>query len=172
MRIPRFHPLSDMPLFESQRKLRGHAFYPGAAVLRRLVPRTPRLPAAKAPCVVYHSPWGHVVVTEIAPETLSGYGWTCLSGYPDGAEWGDVGYLGEFEKKRGAPWEYWERDTHSADANAAAALMRIRARYAPPVLPDAREEPAVAAPAAPPAVPTAAPVARVPRTPRGALSRR
>ncbi|MER7761551.1 hypothetical protein [Streptomyces sp. NPDC097619] len=172
MRIPRFHPLSDMPLFESQRTLRGHAFYPGAEVLRSLVPRTPRRSAEEAPCIVFHSPWGHIVVTEIDPGTLSGYGWTCLSGDPGGAEWGDLGFLGEFERKRGKPWEWWERDLHSGDANAAAAIRRILARYAPPVLPDAQEETAPAGPAAPPKVPPAAPVARVPRTSGGALSRR
>ncbi|MEV0778899.1 hypothetical protein [Streptomyces sp. NPDC050428] len=137
MRIPRFHPSSDMPLFEKQRRLRGHNFYPGVRVLRALEPRTPRPSPEKAPCIVYHSPWGHIVVTEIDPETLTGYGWTCLSSFPLGAEWGDLEYLGEYERKRGLPFEYWERDLFSKDANAAAAIARIRARYAPPVLPDA-----------------------------------
>ncbi|MFJ5142971.1 hypothetical protein [Streptomyces sp. NPDC088707] len=128
--LPRFHPLSDMPLFENQRKLRGHAFYPTDAVLRRLKPSTPRPRPEDAPCVVYHSPWGHLVVTEIDPETLDGYGWTCLPGYPNGAEWGDLGYLGEYQKRRDLPFEFWERDTHSKDANAAAAITRILRRYA------------------------------------------
>lgn len=164
MRIPRFHPLSDMPLFESQRKLRGHAFYPGASVLKALAPRTPRRVPDKAPCIVFHSPWGHVVVTEIDPETLNGYGWTCLSSFVLGAEWGDLGYLGEIEKRRGLPFEYWERDLFSKDANAAAAIARILTRYAPPVRPDVQEEPEHA--------PAAAPVGRMPRAPRGAMSRR
>lgn len=141
MRIPRFHPLSNMPLFESQRRLRGHNFYPGARMLRTLMPRTPRPAPENAPCVVFHSPWGHIVVTEIDPETLNGYGWTCLSSFPLGAEWGDIGYLGEYEKRRGLPFEYWERDLYSEDANAATAISRILIRYAPPVLPDAQEEP-------------------------------
>ncbi|MFF0133304.1 hypothetical protein ACFYTG_47850 [Streptomyces mirabilis] len=175
LHIPKFHPLSDMPLFDSQRTLRGHAFYPGARVLRSLAPREPRLPAEQAPCVVYHSPWGHLVVTEIHPENLNGYGWTCLSNYPDGAEWGDLGYMGEFERRRGTPYEFWERDLHSKDRNAAAAIARILKRYdAPPVQRSAQEEPeqAPAVPAEPATYPAAAPVARVPRTPRGALSAR
>jgi hypothetical protein len=166
MRLPKFHPLSDMPLFESQRTLRGHAFYPPARVLRALAPRTPRPPAEEAPCVVYHSPWGHLVVTEIIPADLTGYGWTCLSHYPQGAEWGDLGYLGEYQKRRGLPFEYWERDLQSGDANAAAAVSRILTRYDPPVRPDAPEE------EPPPAAPAAAPIARLPRTPRGAMGRR
>lgn len=172
LRIPRFHPLSDMPLFESQRTLRGHAFYPGDAVLRSLAPRTPRRAPEKAPCVAYHSPWGNVVVTEIDPKTLEGYGWTCLPGYPDGAEWGDLGYLGEFEKRRGLPFEFWERDLHSKDRNAAAAIARILKRYDPPVrrAPEPEPEHAPAAPAEP--EPRPAPVARVPRRSRGAMSRR
>ncbi|MFD4933478.1 hypothetical protein [Streptomyces virginiae] len=132
MRIPRFHPLSDMPMFEGQRKLRGHAFYPSDTVLRTLAPRTPRRPAEEAPCIVYHSPMGHMVITEIDPKDLSGYGWTCLSAYPDGAEWGDVGYMGHLEKFRGSIAQVWERDLHSADAHAAAAISRILTRYAPP----------------------------------------
>jgi hypothetical protein len=172
MRPPKFHPLSDMPLFEGRRKLRGHDFYPGARVLRALTPRTPRPPATDVPCIVYHSPWGHIVVTEIDPETLNGYGWTCLSGFPLGAEWGDLGYMGEYERRRGAPWEWWERDLFSDDANAAAAVVRILARYAPPVEPDARDlpgEPADPVPATPRPVP---PVARVPRASRGVMSAR
>jgi hypothetical protein len=175
LRIPKFHPLSDMPLFESQRTLRGHAFYPGASVLRSLAPRGPRLPAEQAPCVVYHSPWGHLVVTEIDPENLNGYGWTCLSNSPDGAEWGDLGYMGEFERRRGTPYEFWERDLHSKDCNAAAAIARILTRYdAPPVRRSALEEPEQA-PSVPaePAPHSATPsVARVPRAPRGGLSAR
>ncbi|MBV1940817.1 hypothetical protein KUF83_30240 [Streptomyces sp. BV286] len=165
MRIPRFHPLSDTPLFESLRTLRGHAFYPGASVLRTLVPCTPRPPATEAPCVVYHSPWGHLVVSEIDPETLNGYGWTCLSGNPFGAEWGDLGYMGNYQQRRGAPWELWERDLHSSDANAAAAVTRILLRYAPPADPAARDTPDEPAAPAPPA-------ARVPRAPRGSMSHR
>ncbi|WP_405542734.1 hypothetical protein OG478_13640 [Streptomyces phaeochromogenes] len=130
--IPRFHPLSDMPLLESQRTLRGHPFYPNAGLLRALAPREPRRTPEEAPCVVYHSPWGHIVVTEIDPENLNGYGWTCRSSFPDGAEWGDLGYMGDFEKRRGRPWEFWERDLFSEDANAAAAVTRILQRYAPP----------------------------------------
>lgn len=83
---PRFHPLSDMPLFETQRALRGDSFYPSARVLRSLAPRTPRREPEASPCIVYHSPWGHLVVTEIDPENLNGYGWTCLSSFPDGAD--------------------------------------------------------------------------------------
>ncbi|MER5482587.1 hypothetical protein ABT024_05135 [Streptomyces sp. NPDC002812] len=132
MRIPRFHPLSDMPMFEGQRKLRGHAFYPTDRVLRTLAPRTPRLPADEAPCIVFVSTIGHMVLTEIDPKDLSGYGWTCLSAFPDGAEWGDVGYMGDIEKHRGSLASIWERDLHSNDANAAAAIKRILARYAPP----------------------------------------
>ncbi len=175
LRIPKFHPLSDMPLFESQRTLRGHAFYPGASVLRSLAPREPRLPAEQAPCVVYHSPWGHLVVTEIDPENLNGYGWTCLSNYPQGAEWGDLGYMGEVERRRGMPYEFWERDLHSKDRNAAAAIARILKRYDdPPFRRRAQEQPehAPATPAEPATHPAATPVARVPRTPRGALSAR
>ncbi|WP_433860230.1 hypothetical protein [Streptomyces kronopolitis] len=172
MRIPRFHPLSDMPMFEAQRKLRGHAFYPGARVLRALEPRTPRPAPDKSPCIVFHSPWGHIVVTEIDPETLNGYGWTCLSAFPLGAEWGDLGYLGEIEKRRGLPFEYWERDLFSDDANAAAAIGRILTRYAPPVLPEAQEEPEPEHARADPAGPASRPAARVPRRSRGAMSRR
>ncbi|MFG3132930.1 hypothetical protein ACGFZU_35180 [Streptomyces tendae] len=168
MRLPKFHPLSDMPLFETQRRLRGHNFYPGARMLRTLAPRTPRPAPEQAPCVAYFSPWGNIVVTEIDPETLNGYGWTCLSSFPLGAEWGDLGYLGEYEKRRGLPFEYWERDLHSDDATAADAIARILTRYAPPVLPDAREEPA--APVEPPRA--APPVARVPRPSRGVMSAR
>ncbi|MCA1217388.1 hypothetical protein [Streptomyces sp. 8L] len=174
-RIPKFHPLSDMPLFESQRTLRGHAFYPAASVLRSLTPRETRLPAEQAPCVVYHSPWGHLVVTEICPENLNGYGWTCLSNSPDGAEWGDLGYMGEFERRRGMPYEFWERDLHSKDRNASAAIARILTRYDdPPVRGSAPERPkqAPAVAAGPTPHPGAAPVARVPRTPRGAISDR
>ncbi|MDQ0765638.1 hypothetical protein [Streptomyces canus] len=174
LRIPRFHPLSDLPLFETQRALRGHNFYPGARVLRSLAPRDPRRKPEASPYIVYHSPWGHLVVTEINPENLNGYGWTCRSSYPDGAEWGDLGYLGEFERRRGRPWEFWERDLFSDDANAAAAVARILQRYDPPVRRDAQEEPerAPAAPAEPATPPAAAPVARVPRTSRGVMSRR
>lgn len=131
MRSLKFHPLSHMPLFETQRKLRGHTFYPPAQVLRSLKPCTPRRPPEKSPCVVYHSPWGHLVVTEINPADLSAYGWTCLSNRPDGAEWGDLGYLGEYEKKRGLPFEFWERDLFSGDTNAAAALARILSAHTP-----------------------------------------
>ncbi|MGW7090011.1 hypothetical protein ACWGH2_41880 [Streptomyces sp. NPDC054871] len=158
-----------MPMFESQRTLRGHAFYPGVRVLKALVPRTPRREPDQSPCIVFHSPWGHIVVTEIDPQTLNGYGWTCLSGFPLGAEWGDLGYLGEIEKRRGLPFEYWERDLHSRDANAAAAIARILTRYAPPARP---ERDAAPASEAAPAVPAAPVHALVPRTPRGALSRR
>ncbi|MFG2785732.1 hypothetical protein ACGFY7_48935 [Streptomyces prunicolor] len=140
VRIPRFHPLSDMPLFESQRTLRGHAFYPSAGVLRSLVPRVPRRLPEEAQCVVYHSPWGHLVVTEIDPKSLNGYGWTCLSRFPDGAEWGDLGYMGAFEKKRGTAWEYWERDLYSEDRTAAIAIARILRRFDPPARRDVHEE--------------------------------
>ncbi|MEU5476843.1 hypothetical protein [Streptomyces mirabilis] len=150
MRRLRFHPLSDIPLFESQRLLRGHAFYPGASVLRSLAPRTPRLPAGEASCVVYHSAWGHLVVTEIDPETLNGYGWTCLSNFPLGAEWGDLGDMREIEQRRGHPWEYWERDLHSDDPTAADAIDRILRRYAPAVTLDAQEEPTSSTTAATP----------------------
>ncbi|MFB8025931.1 MULTISPECIES: hypothetical protein [unclassified Streptomyces] len=160
MRIPKFHPLSDMPLFESQRTLRGHAFYPGAKVLRALAPRAAELPVDDRPCVVYHSPVGHMVITQIDPATLDAYGWTCLSAYPDGAEWGDLGYMGYLEKYRGRMAAIWERDLFSDDASAAAAMLRILARYAE----TPRRNPPDPAP-----VPAAA---RVPRTPRGTLSAR
>lgn len=166
LRVPRVHPLSDMPLFESQRTLRGHNFYPGARVLRSLTPRDPRREPEASPCIVYHSPWGHLVVTEINPENLNGYGWTCQSNYPDGAQWTDLGYMGEFEQRRGAPWEFWERDLFSQDANAAAAVTRILQPYVPPVLRDEQEKPQREHAHA---VPAAHPVARVPRTPRGAM---
>ncbi|MFF3313356.1 hypothetical protein [Streptomyces sp. NPDC002952] len=117
-----------MPLFETHRELRGHDFYPSDRVLRALTPRTPHLPAETAPCVVYHSPWGHLVVTEIDPESLDGYGWTCLGTDREGAEWGDLGYLGNFVRRRGAPWEFWERDLYSGDPTAAAAIARILTR--------------------------------------------
>jgi len=125
----RFHPDSDMPLFETQRALRGHDFYPADRVLRALAPQTPRQPPQTAPCVVYHSPWGHLVVTEIDPATLDGYGWTCVSNTPDGAEWGDLGYMGEFARRRGLPFEFWDRDLYSNDPTAAAAIARILRRY-------------------------------------------
>ncbi|MFC8670798.1 hypothetical protein [Streptomyces sp. NPDC057199] len=141
LRIPRFHPLSDMPLFETQRTLRGHNFHPNASVLRTLAPHTPRPTSEEARCLVYHSPWGHLVVTEIDPENLNGYGWTCLSNNPHGAEWGDLGYMGEYERRRDKPWEFWERDLFSQDANAAAAVARILQRYAPPGRPDVQKEP-------------------------------
>ncbi|MFE9882583.1 hypothetical protein [Streptomyces sp. NPDC005784] len=169
LRIPRFHPLSDMPLFETQRALRGHSFYPGARVLRSLAPCDPRRKPEASPCVVYHSPWGHIVVTEIDPKTLNGYGWTCLRSFPDGAEWGDLGYMGDFEKKRGTPWEFWERDLHSQDRTAAAAIARILRRFDPPVHRDSRQEEQQAHEPAAPAAPA---VARVPRAPRGAMGQR
>jgi hypothetical protein len=169
LRIPRFHPLSDMPLFETQRTLRGHSFYPGARVLRSLTPCHPRRTPEASPCIVYHSPWGHLVVTEIDPKTLNGYGWTCLSGFPDGAEWGDLGYMGDFEKKRGTPWEFWERDLHSEDRTAAAAIARILRRFDPPVDRDAQEEEQQAYEPTAPAAPA---VARVPRAPRAAMGQR
>ncbi|MYX26825.1 hypothetical protein GTY75_09110 [Streptomyces sp. SID8381] len=170
MRLPKFHPLSDMPLFETQRRLRGHDFYPGARTLRALAPRDPRPAPEHARCVVYHSPWGHVVVTEIDPETLNGYGWTCPSDFPAGAAWKDLGYLGEYEKRRGRPWEFWERDLHADDRNAAAAIARILQRYAPPAPPEHQERPAPpVAPAPRTARPTAA---RVPRRSRGVMSAR
>lgn len=163
----RFHPESDMPIFETQRRLRGHAFYPGSAVLRKLMPQQDRPAPEKAPCIVFHSPWGHLVVTEIDAE-LNAYGWVCWSHDPDGAEWGDLGFLGEYEKRR-APFPtlaWWERDLHSRDKNAAAAIARILTRYEPPQPPEEPEEPAAAAPE-----PAAAPRhALVPRTPRGAMS--
>jgi hypothetical protein len=133
----RFHPLSHTPLIESQRRMRGHNFYPPAAVLRRLgKPGARGLDPAKAPCVVYFGRPGRIVVTAIDPETLNAYGWTCLDSQPDGAEWGDVGSLLELEAHRAPfPGWLWERDLFSDDANAAAAVARIRelytARYAP-----------------------------------------
>ena len=167
MRLPKFHPLSDMPLFESQRTLRGHAFYPPAQTLRTLA-RTPALPSESAPCVVYHSPWGHLVVTGISPADLTGYGWVRWSSDPDGAEWGDLGYLGEYEKRRGQPYEYWERDLHSRDANAAAALSRILTRCSPPARHTGPSESEAAVPDR--SVPTGP--ARVPRRSRGVMSHR
>ncbi|MDQ1019961.1 hypothetical protein [Streptomyces afghaniensis] len=177
LRMPRFHPLSDnTPLFETQRALRGHNFYPGARVLRSLAPRDPRRKPEASPCIVYHSPWGHLVVTEINPENLNGYGWTCRSSDPGGAEWGDLGYMGEFERRCGRPWEFWERDLFSDDANAAAAVARILQRYTQPVRRETRQHPEheriPAAPVAPTTRPASTPIARVPRASRGVMSRR
>ncbi|MEU5181203.1 hypothetical protein AB0G49_14235 [Streptomyces longwoodensis] len=165
----RFHPASDMPIFETQRRLRGHAFYPGNAVLRRLLPREDRPAPEEAPCVVYFSPWGHLVVTEIDAE-LNAYGWVCWSHDPDSAEWGDIGFLGEYEKRR-APLPsvgWWERDLRSGDPNAAAAVARILTRYDRPEA--AAPQSAAAEPEA--AAPAARPVARLPRTSRGVMSAR
>ncbi|MGW4490480.1 hypothetical protein [Streptomyces sp. NPDC004376] len=175
LHLPKFHPLSDMPLFESQRTLRGHAFYPGASVLRSLAPRKTRLPAEQAPYVAYHSPWGHLVVTEIHPENLDGYGWMCLSSHPASAKWGDLGYMGEFERRRGMPYEFWERDLHPQDHTAAAAVARILTSCAGlPVRRSAQQgpEPGPTVPAEPATRPAVTPVARVPRTPRGVLRAR
>ncbi|HEY8983375.1 MAG TPA: hypothetical protein VIU15_27825 [Streptomyces sp.] len=140
MRTPRFHPLSDMPLVETLRDLRGHPFYPSDDVLKALAPRGQRLRPEEAPCVVYHSPWGHFVVTEIDQKTLNGYGWACLASFPDGAEWGDLGYLGAVEKHRRMPWEYWERDLYSNDRTAAEAVARILQRYDLPAQHSAEED--------------------------------
>jgi hypothetical protein len=135
----RFHPDGDMPLFETQRRLRGHAFYPGNAVLRRLLPREERPEPEAAPCVVFFSPWGHLVVTEIDKE-LNAYGWVCWSHDPMGAEWGDLGFLGEYEKRRSTTeFAWWERDLHSKDRTAAAAVARILTRYEPAPAPAAAE---------------------------------
>ncbi|MEU6357584.1 hypothetical protein ABZ896_51205 [Streptomyces sp. NPDC047072] len=166
LRTLRFHPLSDMPLFETQHAMRGDRFYPSARVLRSLAPRTPRRAPEASPCIVYHSPWGHLVVTEIDPENLHGYGWTCLSSFPGGAEWGDLGYMGDIETKRGTPWEYWERDLYSDDRTAAAAIARILRRFDPPVARNAQEEEQQAHESAAPA---ARALARVPQAPRGAM---
>lgn len=164
----RFHPESSWPMFETQRRLRGHAFFPGSAVLRKLMPKEERPAPEKAPCVVYFSPWGHLVVTELDAE-LNAYGWVCWTHDPGGAEWGDLGYLGEYEKRRGMPLPaWWERDLHSKDRTAAAAIERILSRYAPH-----EEKPApvpeAAVTAAAPVTAAARVVARVPRTARRAL---
>jgi hypothetical protein len=165
---PRFHPDSSALIWETQRRLRGHAFYPGNAVLRRLAPREERPAPEQAPCVVFFSPWGHLVVTEIDGE-LNAYGWVCWSHDPGGAEWGDMGFLGEYEKRRAAfpSIGWWERDLHAKDRNAAAAIARIRARYETPERPVQPE--AVERPGEPEAAPAVSRHALVPRTPRRAL---
>ncbi|WP_416969411.1 hypothetical protein [Streptomyces sp. 4F14] len=173
MRLPRFHPLSAVPLFESQRQLRGHDFYPPANLLRALAPHDPRpAPGEAAEYVIYHSPWGHLVVTEIDPADLNGYGWMCQRNAPQSSGWGNLGYLGAFERQHGKPWEFWERDLYADDANAAAAASRILPHYITPVRHAPRSEPEPEKPSAVTPVPASTPAARVPRRSRGILGHR
>lgn len=121
-----FPPIPPLKLPETNRKLRGHAFFPNMKKWPALY-ATEDVPAADKTIVAhYFGPAGDWYIAEVDPENGLAFGYARLASQPGTAEWGYIP-MTELEQLRVGPWVGVERElSHNPKSIAKNVIQELR----------------------------------------------